>query len=309
MDCSNSEEEHPSSDEGEVDSQHEEDGEHEGDCELEPTSIDEGGVDSQHDEDGEHEGDCELEEDPVAKKRKSYSRETKLAAIQYYRECKNKYRTAKKKSSTLRGWLKQEEKIKKSHRGTRKAGCGRKAFWPDMEEELFRQYRELRDKGLKVKFWWFRSKSKDLMKEMHPDVEFKFSDGWFTAFKKRQSISYRSTTNVSQKTPNDYEDIIREFHKKIRSLARKGEKKGPLGQYELRDIGNMDQTPLPFTFNGGKGYDNTGTKTVWHCGAASGLEKRQCTAQLTVFANGESLKPLVLFRGKGMMVELLCGSR
>lgn len=126
---------------------------------------------------------------------------------------------------------------------------------------------------------------------MYPEVVFKFSDGWFTAFKKRQGISYRSTTNVSQKTPRDYEKIIREFHRNIRSLAKKGEKKGPLGQYELRDIGNMDQTPLPFTFNSGKGYNDTGSKTVWHRGAASGLEKRQCTAQLTVFANGESLKP------------------
>ena len=76
--------------------------------EEDPPSIDEGGVDSQHEEhhDGEleHEGGCELEEDPVAKTRKSYSRETKLAAIQYYSECKNKYCTAKQfnvKASTL----------------------------------------------------------------------------------------------------------------------------------------------------------------------------------------------------------------
>ena len=42
-----------------------------------------------------------------------------------------------------------------------------------------------------------------------------------------------------------------------------------------------------------------------------GLEKRQCTAQLTVFANGETLK---LFRGglvrkNNLMVGLLCASR
>lgn len=94
-------------------------------------------------------------EGPAPKKRKSYSREMKLAAINYYSECKNKYSTAKKfcvKPSTLRGWLKHADKIRASHRGTRKVGCGRKAFWPDMEEELHRQYRELRDKGLKVKY-------------------------------------------------------------------------------------------------------------------------------------------------------------
>jgi transposase-like protein len=238
-------------------------------------------------------------------KRKSYSRETKLAAVQYFKQCNNKYQTAKRfhvKPSTLRGWLQNAAKIKASHRGTRKIGCGRKAFWPDMEEELYLQYQKLRSDGLKVKGWWFEAKSKELMKDMHPGEEFKFSDGWFTAFKKRKRISYRSTTNMSQKTPNDYESTIREFHKTIRSLASKGEKKGPLGCYELKDIANMDQTPLPFTFNKGKGYDNTGTSTVWHRGAASGLEKRQCTVQLTVFADGDCLKPLLIFRGKGLRI-------
>lgn len=43
------------------------------------------------------------------------------------------------------------------------------------------------------------AKSKELMKEMHPEVELKFSDGWFTAFKQRKGISYRSITNISQK--------------------------------------------------------------------------------------------------------------
>ena len=239
-------------------------------------------------------------------KRKSYSRETKLAAIQFYHECSNKYKTAKTfgiRSSTLRGWIQHEAKIQASSRGTRRAGSGRTAFWPDMEAELHRQYRELREKGLKVKAWWFEAKSKELMKEMHPDVEFKFSDGWFTAFKKRKEIRYRATTNVSQQAPSDLEHKIREFHLHIRQLAKRGEAKGEIGQYELRDIANVDQTPLPFTFNKGKGYDDKGTSTVWHRGHASGLEKRQCTVQLTVFADGKArVKPLLIFRGKGLRI-------
>ena len=226
-------------------------------------------------------------------KRKSYSRERKLEAIQLYHECGNKYKTAKTfgvQPSTLRGWLQNETKIRASSRGTRKVGSGRKVFWPDMESELLRQYRELREKGLKVKAWWFEAKSKELIKDMHPD-QFKFSDGWFTAFKKRNKISYRSTTNVSQKAPIDLEDKIREFHQHIRRLAKRGEAKGEIGQYELRDIGNVDQTPLPFTFNTGKGYDTTGTSTVWHRGHASGLEKRQCTVQLCI-----GRKLLMLFK-------------
>ncbi len=65
----------------------------------------------------------------------------------------------------------------------------------------------------------------------------------------------------------------------------------------------MDQTPLPFTFNKGQGYDKKGSKTIWHQGAQSGLEKRQCTVQLTIYADGEPrVKPLLIFRGKGVRI-------
>ena len=130
----------------------------------------------------------ESEADPVLQKdkRKSYSRETKLAAIQFYHESHNKYKTTKRfgiKPSMLHGWLQNETKNKSSSRGSRKVGCGSSAFWADMKDELHHQYREFRDKGLKVKSWWFEAKSKELMMEMHPEVAFKFSDGWFAAFK------------------------------------------------------------------------------------------------------------------------------
>ena len=48
---------------------------------------------------------------------------------------------------------------------------------------------------------------------------------------------------------------------------------GPLGQWTERNIANMDQTPLPFNFSGGDTYADTGEKSVWVRGGASGLEK------------------------------------
>ena len=44
-----------------------------------------------------------------------------------------------------------------------------------------------------------------------------------------------------------------------------------------------------------KTYEKTGSKEVWVVSGKSGLEKRQCTVQLTVFADGSSLLPLVIF--------------
>ncbi len=141
------------------------------------------------------------------------------------------------------------------------------------------------------------------MEELHQEADFRFSPGWFDRFKSRAGISLRCTTNVSQKQPSDLKITIRQFHLDIRNVAAKGESKGELGQYELVTIANVDQTPLPFTFNGGEGYDMTGATTVWHHGAGSRLDKRQCTAQLTIFADGEPrVKQLLIFRGKGLRI-------
>ena len=59
---------------------------------------------------------------------------------------------------------------------------------------------------------------------------------------------------------------IRKVHLEIQRVAASEATEGPLGKFHLS---NVDQTPLPL-----QGYNQTGTKTVWHCGAQSGLDKR-----------------------------------
>ena len=45
----------------------------------------------------------------------------------------------------------------------------------------------------------------------------------------------------------------------------------------------------------GKTYNQTGLKEIW-CASGSGLKKRQCTVQLTIFEDGVSrVRPLVIF--------------
>ena len=54
-------------------------------------------------------------------------------------------------------------------------------------------------------------------------------------------------------------------------------------QFKLCQFANIDQTPLPFSFTDGPTYETTNSSIVWVRGQASGLEKCQCTAQLTIF--------------------------
>ena len=65
----------------------------------------------------------------------------------------------------------------------------------------------------------------------------------------------------------------------------------------------MDQTPLPFVLDDGKTYADKGSSEVWCVSGSSGLDKRQCSVQLTIFADGvPSVRPLVIFRGKGLRI-------
>ena len=66
--------------------------------------------------------------------------------------------------------------------------------------QLFRTWkRDYLRKGVKVKEWWFRSRCKQLMAELHPGVEFKMSNHWFDRFKSRYDISLRRPTNAAHK--------------------------------------------------------------------------------------------------------------
>ena len=66
----------------------------------------------------------------------------------------------------------------------------------------------------------------------------------------------------------------------------------------------MDQTPLQFCFNTkGATYAEKGEKSVWTRTTGEGHDKRQCTVQLTIFADGEPrIKPLLIFKGTGQRI-------
>ena len=173
-----------------------------------------------------------------------------------------------------------------------------------MEQQLHREHRELRRQRLKVKGWWFRQREKHIFQELHPEKDFRFSNCWFTAFKRRFHISYRRPTNVCQKEPSDKERAIRSFHSSIWQVARgTATSVEPLGKFSLERIANVDQTPLPFCFTDGTTYNDSGSSSTRVRSGASGQEKRQCTVQITLFANGEPrVKPLVIFRGEGLRI-------
>ncbi len=58
---------------------------------------------------------------------------------------------------------------------------------------------------------------------------------------------------------------------------------------------NMDQTPVPFTYNARKTLEIAGRRTV-HIWKSTGDTKR-ATFAMTVTASGKVLKPVIIFKG------------
>jgi len=187
--------------------------------------------------------------------RKSYTREFKLSVVKFYRENNNNlYQTSKRFSLNTKivlQWVGDEEGIKNSKKGSKHRQHVRPPLYPEMERQLYLEYKELRKQGLKVKGYWFRVRAKQIMEVTNPESSACFSNSWFDGFKQRHKISLRRATNVSQKPAEDKRGTIQGFHRNIREIAGKGDQTGTVGKFELGQIANVDQTPLPFSFASG----------------------------------------------------------
>ena len=171
-------------------------------------------------------------------------------------------------------------------------------MYPLFEKKLFEEFSERRAQGKIVKKWWFISRAKKLLNELHPDItNFKFSDRWFAGFCRQNKLSLRRKIRVSQKSPLHLKDSIEKFHAKLLRERKRG-------TYKLCDIANMDQTPLPFVLDDGTTYDAKGSKEIWFTSGQSGLDKRQCTVQLTIFGDGiPRVRPTLIFHGQGKRIK------
>ncbi|KAF3907031.1 hypothetical protein ABW20_dc0105773 [Dactylellina cionopaga] len=65
----------------------------------------------------------------------------------------------------------------------------------------------------------------------------------------------------------------------------------------------LSSVPLESEFLAGKTYETIGTKSVWLRSKGSGLDKRQATVQLCIFADGvPRIKPALVFKGTGQRI-------
>jgi len=218
---------------------------------------------------------------------------------------------------TISDWVRKKEVIEKYGKRSRvrkdsneEVGYSRRVLWPELETRLYQEFLERREAGRSVRQGWFRIESQFQFRQIYPQVNpavFRFSNGWFRGFLDRHKISLRCITNKAQKLPRDYEILIINW---LRFNRRNSQPRAenfweiavnyPVGRYELSNICNLDETPIPFEYLHGKTYNQQGEKTVRVKETRSGWDKRQATLVVCIFADGVArVPPMIIFHGTG----------
>lgn len=165
---------------------------------------------------------------------------------------------------------------------SKRIGSGRKAYYPEAERKLYDWLIGQRKQGLAVTYTILKIQMLDILKEpdmagLYNDVsrDFKTSDRWLSAFMKRYNLSWRRRTKISQKMPEQTQELLSNFHKFVTELRIEK-------SFEPCNILNMDETPVWFDMAGNFTVEQKGAKTVQI--RSTGNEKNRFTVVLTCAA-------------------------
>ncbi|CAH1770491.1 4274_t:CDS:2, partial [Entrophospora sp. SA101] len=239
-------------------------------------------------------------------KRSSYSVAEKLQVLQYAKQygLRSAGRHFTIDPSMISRWQKQEEEldlVKQKKRRRIGNNLGRKAKYPEAEAELKAWIVEFRQDGIAVTPKIVKTYMKELLanqfSNIYPGASEKFlaSESWFYRFLRRYDFAMRRKTKIGQKLPAHLDIKLLEFQQFIIKKQKQFE-------YELSEIGNMDETPVYFDMVGNLTIDKRGAKTVQV--RTTGNDKNRFTCVLTILADGTKLPPIVIFKGKRMPKNL-----
>ncbi|KAH1185488.1 hypothetical protein KIL84_018237 [Mauremys mutica] len=224
-------------------------------------------------------------------KRGAYTAGFKLKVVEYAKQHGN--RAAARHfgepptECTIREWRKMEEKLKTIS----KTKCNFRsgiAKWPKLEEQAKEFVLNHRKAGIALSTKMIIIQAVKISKELQIQ-DFKGTASWCQRFMKRHELRMRTRTRISQRMPDDYEEKIINFHNFIIKQRKRQ-------NFEIGQIGNMDEVPLTFDVPSNKTVEAKGAKTVTI--KTSGHEKNHYTVVLAVTADGNKLPPLVIFKRK-----------
>ena len=180
----------------------------------------------------------------MATKRRSYATSFKLKVVEDAEKKKSNRAVAKEygvNEKLVRDWRKKKDALMSMPKAAKSERPGGKPHWPKLEEKLQQLVLDKRLNGIGVSGTMIRLMAKRMAKDMPPDkvAGFTGSSSWLYRFMKRKKLVIRAKTRISQRLPKEFEEHIVNFQRKIIGMRQ-------ANQYDLQQIGNMDETPMNF---------------------------------------------------------------
>ena len=228
-------------------------------------------------------------------KRQSYTTTEKLKVIQFAeqhgnRSAQREFDIAKR---SIRLWRRSKENLEKMPRLER-ANRGKKAARLRLKQDVMAWITEKHNDGLAMLPTMIRLKALELSRDPQYDIpagQFKASSHWCQRFMKRNGLSLRQKTMLSQHLPPDYEKKVVQFHQYVITQRQ-------VHNYPLHLVGNMDEVPVQSDMPSNRTVNAVGDKTVKI--RTTGNEKNYLTVVLACGGDGSKLKRLVIFKRKTM---------
>ena len=230
-------------------------------------------------------------------KYRAYTAAFKLSTIE---ECRDStIRSVGRKyninESTIRGWIKNESKLRDMKPGVaRGSGGGKKPTSEDMEIILYDWIINRRSRNLRVTVKSICEEALAIFNRLEPDNMGKFqgSRGWFKRFKVRHGLTIRKKTTQTQRTPSDLVPKVVRFLLYIRKV---------LEETKYQKVIAYDETACWFDAVGDTTVEKVGAQDVTM--ASTGHEKVNVTVGLAYASDGSKLVPTIVFKGKGLTKE------
>ena len=185
-------------------------------------------------------------------------------------------------------WKKQSEKMKgKSNQHAKSLGDGVQSFLSPYTDRLLSFIFEMRETGMAVSVNSIVLKASQLSREFR-EKSMTARHSAVHRFINVHGFVHRMGTHLSQRQPSEMEEIAADFVRVTREKL----------QMKYRDedyIINMDQTPIPFSYDPKKTIEVVGRRTI-HIRKLT-CESKRATCALTVTASGKMITPLFVFKG------------
>ena len=190
--------------------------------------------------------------------------------------------------SQIRKWRAKAVQLAQTKRSKKSLVTGRKGRLKDHEEVLMEWAFNLRDEGMALTYW-------DLVRKA-----IEVCDGFGNLTKEQQYHSVRRLclrncflkrrfTHISQQLPQETEEESQQWLQVMRPIVS-----APNVQKQF--VLNMDQTPMYLSMAPVSTLNLQGARTVY--GRRTGDSGCRFTVSCTISANGDKLKPFLIFKGE-----------